>query len=331
MTSTIGRFASLASLVLLSSSVVIASAQQAQQVAPAPAPQTAPSAPAPSAAPVFPKPDPANFTASSPSKDDVNAFLNASWGYDQNRIWEIEAILKTQVEGYSKVVVFVGDKTGKEKPFRFAFIVLPDGKHMMFGEEIYPFGAHPYSDLRAMMQQRADGAYRGAASKDFEIVEFADLQCPHCKEAQANMSQLAVDFPNARIVFQHFPLPMHSEAHRAAAFGVCVQKEGGSSAFFTYAGAVFDGQQGLYSPDGATLTLNSAVIKAGLDPAKIATCAATPATNTEVDASVQLARDANITETPTLVVNGRQVPANIPYGTLKEIIEYQLKLDGITK
>ncbi len=330
MTSKIGRFASLASLVLLSSSVVIASAQQAQQVAPAPA-QQAPSAPAPSVAPVFPKPDPVNFTASSPTKDEVNAFLTASWGYDQNRIWEVEAILKTQVAGYSKVVVFVGDKTGKEKPFRFAFLVLPDNKHIIFGEDIYPFGAHPYADLRAMMQERANGAYRGAASKDFEIVEFADLQCPHCKAAQANMNQLAVDFPNARIVFQHFPLPMHSEAHRAAAFGVCVQKQGGSNAFFAYASAVFDGQDGLYSADGATLTLNSAVIKAGLDPAKIAACAATPATNAEVDTSVQLAHDANINETPTLVVNGRQVPANVPYGTLKQIIEYQEKLDGITK
>jgi hypothetical protein len=30
-------------------------------------------------------------------------------------------------------------------------------------------------------------------------------------------------------------------------------------------------------------------------------------------------------------VNGRQVPANAPYETLKQIIEYQEKLDGITQ
>ena len=34
----------------------------------------------------------------------------------QNRIWQVQAILKTPVEGISKVVVLVGDKTGKEKP-----------------------------------------------------------------------------------------------------------------------------------------------------------------------------------------------------------------------
>jgi len=36
----------------------------------------------------FPKPDPANFTTSSPTKELVNAFLTANWGYDENRVWE---------------------------------------------------------------------------------------------------------------------------------------------------------------------------------------------------------------------------------------------------
>jgi protein-disulfide isomerase len=325
-------FASLVTLVVLSSSVVVASAQQAQpqQVPPAQADQ-APSAPAPAGPPTFPKPDPANFTATTPTRETVDAFLNASWGYDENRIWQTEAIIKTQVEGYGKVIVFVGDKSGKDKPFRFPFIVLPDGKHMVYGEEIYPFGTNPYAELRATMQERADGPYRGSAAKDLEIVEFADLQCPHCKAAQANMDQLATDFPKARIVFQHYPLPMHAEARRAAAYGVCVTKAGGSSAFSTYASSVFDGQDGLNTSDGASLTLNAAVTKAGQDPAKVAACAALPATNANVDASVKLARDANINETPTLVINGRQVPANVPYQTLKQIIEFQMKLDGVQK
>jgi protein-disulfide isomerase len=324
----IARFAGVSSLAVLCLSA--AQAQQAQQPA-ASAAQQAPSAPAPTEAPAFPKPDPVNFTASAPTKATVDAFLNVSWGYDDTRIWQVEAILKTQVEGFSKVIVFVGDKSGKEKPFRFPFIALPDGKNIIFGEDIYPFGEHPYAEHRALMQERADGPYRGSAAKDLEVVEFADLQCPHCKAAQANMDQLAVDFPKARIVFQNFPLPMHSEAHRAAAFGVCVAKLGGSNDFFTYVSSVFDGQDGLATPDGATLTLNAAVTKAGLDPAKIAACADLPATKATVDASAKLAADVHIAETPTLVVNGRQVPATMPYETLKKIIEFQINLDGLQK
>ena len=317
----------LAALVLISLPALEASAQQ--NVPPAPAAE--PSAPAPAGAPVFPPPDPANFTASSPSKETVNNFLQTSWGYDETRVWQVAAILKTSVDGISKVIVYVGDKTGKQKASGIQFFALADGKHIIAGDDILPFGEHPYADYRAQAQKQADGPYRGAAAKDFEIVEFADFQCPHCKEAQANMDKLATDFPNARIVFQNYPLPQHKEAAGAAAYGLCVAKQSGSSAFFTFASAVFDGQDGLTSPDGATLTLNSAVTKAGLDPAKIAACAKTPEIIAQVDASVKLAKDIGINQTPTLLVNGRQVPANAPYETVKQIVEYQQKLDGLSK
>ena len=320
------RLASLVALSALSLPVLAASAQQ--NVPPAPAPE--PSAPAPAAAPVFPTPDPANFTAALPTKETVNAFLQTSWGFDDTRIWQIEAILKTAEEGVSKVVVYVGDKTGKQKPAAFGFFVLPDQKQIIAAEEVLPFGDHPYTAARELLKQKADGPYRGSTSKDLELVEFADFQCPHCKEAQANMEKLATDFPKAHIVFENYPLPQHPEAAGAAAYGVCVAKQGGSSAFFTFAGAVFDGQDGLASADGATLTLNSAVTKAGLDPVKIAACAKDPATIATVDASTKLAKDLNVNATPTLLINGRQVTPNASYDTLKQIVEYQEKLDGLT-
>jgi protein-disulfide isomerase len=321
------RFASALTLVALSLPVLQAAAQQDVPAAPA----QDPSAPAPSAAPVFPKPDPANFTATTPTKDAVNAFLQMSWGYDDTRVWQVQAILKTPVEGISKVIIVIGDKTGKQKPAALQFFVLPDQKHLISQDEILPYGEHPYAEGRAEVQKSADGPYRGSALKDLEIVEFADFQCPHCKEAQANMDKLAVDFPKARIVFENYPLPQHPAAAHAAAYGVCVAKQGGSNAFFTFASAVFEGQDGLATTDGATLTLNSAVTKAGLDPAKIAACASTPATTAAIDASVKLAKALDINQTPTLVVNGRPIPANAPYDTIKQLIQYQAKLDGVTQ
>jgi protein-disulfide isomerase len=302
------------------------------QAAAQPDAPSAPTAPAPAAAPVFPKPDPANFTAAEPTKEAVNAFLEASWGYDESRFWQVQAILKTPVEGVSKVVILVGDKDGKEKPAAVEFFVLPGGKYLLAQNDILPFGEHPYAENRAQVRQRADGPYRGSASKELEIVEFADFQCPHCKDAQANMDKLAVDFPKARIVFETFPLErIHPQAKLAAAYGVCVAKQGGSDAFFTFAAAVFDGQEELETADGATLTLNSAVSKVGLDPAKIAACASAPATHAAVEAQVKLAQDLNINQTPMLMVNGRPVPANAPYDSLKKIIEFQARMDGVTR
>jgi protein-disulfide isomerase len=323
------RLASVATLAALSLSVFHAAAQQQVPAAPA---QT-PSGPAPATAPVFPKPDPANFTAATPTKDVINGFLQSSWGYDESRIWQVQAILKTPVEGISKVVILVGDKTGKQKPSALQFFALADGKHIVAGDDILPFGEHPFAEYRAQLQQRADGPYRGSASKDLELVEFADFQCPHCKEAQANMDKLAVDFPKARIVYQSYPLArIHPASVAAAAYGVCVAKQAGSTAFFTFAAAVFEGQDGLNTADGATLTLNSSVTKAGLDPVKIKACSLTPETGAAVEAGVKLAQDLNINQTPILVINGRQVPiGGVAYETLKQIVEYQIKLDGIAQ
>jgi protein-disulfide isomerase len=328
------RFTGVAVLALCSFPLFAAIAQQQVPVAPPQQPAAGePAAPAPSAAPVFPSPDPANFTATSPTRETINAFLQTSWGYDENRIWQIQAILKTPVEGVSKVIVAVGDKSGKQKPGAIGFFALPDGKHIIADDQVISFGEHPFADYRALLQERADGPYRGSASKDLELVEFADFQCPHCKDAQANMDKLAVDFPKARIVFQNYPLAkLHPAATKAAEYGVCVARQGGSTAFYQFASAVFDGQEGLATPDGAALTLNSAVVKAGLDPEKIDACSETHEVEASVEASVKLAKDLNINETPTLMVNGRMIPVGgAPYDIIKKIVEYQEKLDGIAQ
>jgi protein-disulfide isomerase len=329
-----GRLASVA-LLAVSATAFQAAAQQQVPAAPAEnqvAPAQEPSAPAPTA-PAFPKPDPKDFNAPSPTKDEINAFFTASWGYDPDRVWQVQAIQKTMLDGFSKVTILMGDKAGKEKPSAFQFFALPDGKHIIAQYDIYPFGANPYASNRTMLQQQADGPYRGSAAKDLELVEFADFQCPHCKEAQANMEKLAADFPKARIVFQNFPLEkIHPQAKLAAEYAVCVTKLGGSTAFFQFADATFEGQDGLATPDGATLTLNSAVTKAGLDPAKVSACAALPGTSDAVEKSVKLAEELNVSSTPMLLINGRQMPVGgIPYDSLKKVVEWQEKLDGLQK
>jgi len=324
--------ARLAGVIVLALMFSVMPTLKAQDQTPA-SPTAAPAHTAPAAAPpAFPKPDPADFTADSPSKETVDAFMQSNLGFDPNSMFQVQAIQKTQIPGINRVVVFVGDKTGKQQPYRFAFLTAPDMKHIMVGDRIVPFGEHPFQEHRTILQQKANGPYRGAAGKDLELVEFADFQCPHCKAAQANMDKLVTDFPNARIVFQPDPIAsIHPEAVIAAGYGVCVTKLGGNAAFFTFAAAVFEGQDGLATADGATLTLNSAVTKAGLDPAKVSACANTPETKAAVDSSVQLAKELDITSVPTLAINGRQVPANAPYETLKQIIEYQAKQDSISK
>jgi len=279
----------------------------------------------------FPPANPKFFTATSPTVDTVNSFLRALWGYDANRIWRVEAIQTTPAAGVSKVVVFVAEKTPNAKVQTSSFFVMPDGKHAIAdASSVMNFGATPFAEVRKLLQDRADGPARGSASKDLLLVEFSDLQCPHCKEAQGTMDQLVKDFPNARVVYQNYPLvDIHPASFEAAAYGVCVAKQK-NDAFFPYAQAVFD-TQGALTPEDKDTTLKAAVTKAGLDPAAIASCSVTQATKDEVNASIKLGQDAGIDQTPLLSVNGHLLPLTaIPYETLKQIIAFQAELDGVS-
>ncbi len=307
-----------------------ATPMQAQQTSNA---AEVPSAPAPSAsAPQFPPVGPANFSAASPTREDVEQFLKVSWGYDNDRIWQVYSIENTPAPNISKVTVHVAQKSSPQQIATLTFYVTPDGKHLI-ANDVLPFGAHPYADTRRILQERAVGPSRGAADKKFEFVEFADFQCPHCKATQPIIERLLQDFPQAHFVFENFPLTsIHSEAYKAASYGVCVAQQGGDAAFFKYADAVFANQEAL-TPEGSDAALGDAVTKAGLDPAKVGSCTYTSAGKAPVDASIKLAQDLFVNETPMLFIDGREIPVGevangqLPYEKLKEIVAYQFSLD----
>lgn len=287
-----------------------------------------PAAPSVAAADPLPQPDPKYFDAPSPSLDTVNAFLKALWGYDADRLYRVMAIQKTTAPGVAKIVIFVTSKTPGSQIQTVQFFTTPDGKHAI-ADTVIDFGAKPFADNRAMMQQRADGPARGATSKDLLLVEFADMQCPHCKVAQETMSNLHRDFPNARIVFQNFPLvAIHPFAFKAAAYGNCVAKKSGD-AFFVYLQDVFEHQEAL-NDEAGDKTLAGAVTKAGQDLAAIAACAASPAEQKHVQSQIDFANDAGVTETPMLSVNGHLLPlGGMSYEQLKMIVAYQAQQDGV--
>ncbi len=294
-------------------------------------PAAAPSAPAEAAAP-FPPVDPANFTATNPTKQTVEDFLKAYWGYDTSRAWQVQAIQPTAAPGVSRVIVLVRGTGGgpKEQTAQLAFFTLPDGKFLVASDSVLPFGAKPFQPYRDILQAGANGPSQGGSSKALEIVVFSDFECPHCKDAQPTIAKLMADYPSIHFVYQDFPITaVHTEAFKAATHGYCVAKAGGNEAYFKYSDAVFENQAGLV-PATSDATLKAAESKAGQDPVKIAACAATPAAKDAVNASLALGEKVGVNSTPTLFVNGRGLPGvGIPYPMLQKIIEFQAQLDGV--
>src|SRR5579863_10387071 len=153
-----------------------------------------------------------------PSEEVVNAFLQQTFGYDSSLSWKITSIKPSEAAGLAEVdVTIVGPQgAGGQK-----FYVSPDGRHAVV-REILPFGARPYDETRRRLEKGVNGPSRGPATAPVTVVEFSDLQCPHCKEAQPTLDRLVSENTNVRLVFQHFPLPMHDWAAKAAAYADCV-------------------------------------------------------------------------------------------------------------
>jgi hypothetical protein len=72
-------------------------------------------------------------------------------------------------------------------------------------------------------RKRRERSRKGPAKAPVTIVEFSDMQCPHCAKASPQLiDQLLAQEPEAHFVFQNFPLPSHNWAEKAAGYVDCV-------------------------------------------------------------------------------------------------------------
>jgi protein-disulfide isomerase len=256
-----------------------------------------------------------------PSEETVNGFMQATFGYEPAVSWKIKDIRPSKAKGLAEVTVALTTTQGQREQ---VFYVTPDGKHAVLGEVI-PFGTHPYEPTRKELALRAKGPSRGPADATVTLVEFSDMQCPHCKAAQPVIEKLLSEEPNVKLVFENFPLPNHDWAAKAAAYGDCIGR-GSNDAFWKFVQGVYDSQSDITAAT-ADEKLSDLADKAGVKGSEIATCSQLDETIGRVQGSYALGQSLEVNSTPTLFVNGRRVAdlGQLPYDVLKKLVEFAAK------
>lgn len=255
-----------------------------------------------------------------PSEAEVDAFMKATFGYDPQLTWKIVNIKPSNAEGLAEVNVEISGPQGQGTQ---KFFVSEDGKHAVVGD-IIPFGAHPFEQARRILEKKATGPARGPANAPVLIVEFSDLQCPHCKEANPTIERLLNENPDIRFISQNFPLPGHNWAMKAAQYADCVGRAS-SDAYWKFVDSVYSAQNEI-TADNADQKLTDLADKAGVKGSEIATCAAQPETESRVQASIELGKSVDVNATPTLFINGRPVGVSgNSYEVLKQIVDFAAK------
>ena len=252
-----------------------------------------------------------------PTTQEVESFLARWVGQDPTVKYQVLGISASEVPGVAKVVVQVG---ANQPPT--TLYVTPDREHAIVGEVIQ-YGANPFAPARRKLDAQAKGPRSGSPQPRVTIVEFSDLQCPHCKNAQPIIDRLVAEVPGAQVIFQPFPLSNHDWASKAALTGECVAEQN-PIAFFSYVHEVFAQQDQITA---ATAPEKLAAIASGVkaDPNALKACLAKPQTAQKVQTSIDLGMSLGVSSTPTVFVNGRKLlsVAGIPYEQLKKLVEFE--------
>lgn len=266
-------------------------------------------------------PTKSTVTVNLPTEETVDAFLHQWFGYDPSLTWKISSIKPSEADGLSEVNAVLSGDQGKQA---LKLYVTADGKHAMNGE-LMPFGPHPFAHNQKELEKGLNGPSHGSADAPVTVVEFSDLECPHCKEAHPTIEKLMAEDKNVRLVFQSFPLPMHEWATKAAAYADCVNRSS-NEAFWKFIQSVYNAQSDITAAN-ADDKLTALADSAGVKGADIAVCAAKPETASRVEKSVALGQALNVNSTPTLFINGRQVPG-VPYEVLEKLVNFAAKESG---
>ena len=243
-------------------------------------------------------------------------------GYDPSVTWKIEEIRPSEAPGLAEVSIVVGNAQGSQLN---KFYVTADGKHAVMGQ-IIPFGEHPFADTAQKLNAGINGPSHGPATAPVTVVEFSDLQCPHCKAAHPILDKLLAEDTNVRIIYQNFPLPGHDWAEVAAGYADCIGRKSGSSNndnFWKFVGAVFDAQSDITAANAAE-KLSALADQSGEKGAEIAACASSPDTTARVQHSIALGKSVGVNGTPTVFINGRTITslASVPFDALKQLVDF---------
>lgn len=260
-----------------------------------------------------------------PSAAQVEAAMKRTFGYDPALQWQVFDVRPSMIPGVVEILVSIN-----KQPVNHIFWS-PEQQASIVGQ-VLPFGADPFAPARQKLQA-ADGPSRGAQNPTILIVDFSDLECPHCKAAQPILEKLVADFPQARLIFQQFPLPetLHPWAMKAALYADCAGQldQKNKDVFWKYVDSVFENQGSIAAPI-ADDKLKDLATAAGLNGQRVADCSATLDTQARVKKSMALGASLEINETPTVFINGRRVLAlgSIPYEQLKALVQFEIDYAG---
>jgi len=143
----------------------------------------------------------------------------------------------------------------------------------------------------------ARGSIIGDPDAPVKLAEFADFQCPYCREFHKQFDAIHAEFGNRiALVYIHFPLPIHRLANEAAQAAECAAAQG---LFAQYAGRLYENQDSIGKRSWSAFARDASVP----DSAKFEECLKSESSH-RIRENTELGTRLGVRGTPTIIVNG---------------------------
>jgi len=149
------------------------------------------------------------------------------------------------------------------------------------------------------------------------IVEFSDYECPFCgrfwSETLPKIKEQYIRTGKVKLVYRDFPLPIHSNAQKAAEAAECADDQG---QFWVYHDKLFENQRAL-----GMANLKGYAKDLGLDTEAFDDCLDSGKHADEVKADLEDGADGGVSGTPAFFINGVPVSGAQPFEEFQRIID----------
>ncbi|APR99377.1 DsbA family protein [Pajaroellobacter abortibovis] len=162
---------------------------------------------------------------------------------------------------------------------------------------------------------------KGPMNAPVVIQLFSDFQCPYCKRIEESIAKIVEEFgPRVRVEWRNLPLDFHMDAKPAAFAALAAYHQRGADGFWKMHDKLFENQGG----DGFKREkLDTYAQQLGLDMKKWAEEMDHP-NPADVEADIKAAKEAGITGTPALVINGYFINGAQSLAKIKRVVNRAL-------
>lgn len=254
----------------------------------------------------------------------VEAYLREIYAWGPSFHLKIGPLKDAPVAGFYEVPVEV--IMGGQSDSAVVY-VSKDGRYLLRGD-MQDMNADPLAANRSQIHLE-NSPSKGPANARVVVVEYADFQCPSCRQLHQTLRAMEPNYPDIRFVFKDFPLSqIHPWAMTAAIAGRCAYMQK-PEAFWKLHDLIFDSQD-IISPENVWQKMLDFAAQAGLDTEALRACIASPQAQEVILANVKEGQALKIANTPTVFVNGHRLVGG-DQGLLEQFIQYELTTHASTR